>query len=103
MIRRTLSPRAGATGSFDMMSLRGVPAHGSRLRRLVWHVRRPCNTLHDRIWNHPGEGLHAMRPFRTAPPVVLALLLAAPTAPAAGVVGYYRQPALFKDGIVFVA
>jgi tricorn protease len=44
-----------------------------------------------------------MRCFRFVPAVVVALLAAAPSAFAAGVVGYYRQPALYKDGIVFVA
>ena len=49
-----------------------------------------------------------MRCFRVAPAVVLALFVAchgqlAARAIAGGVVGYYRQPALAKDAIVFVA
>ena len=44
-----------------------------------------------------------MRRFRTAPLAFLALFVLAPAAFAAGTVGYYRQPALYKDGIIFVA
>ena len=44
-----------------------------------------------------------MRLFRTAPLALLTAFVLSPTAPAAGTVGYYRQPALYKNGIVFVA
>ena len=44
-----------------------------------------------------------MRLFRTATCVLLSAIVFAPSAPAAGTVGYYRQPALCKDGVVFVA
>jgi tricorn protease len=40
---------------------------------------------------------------RTAPPALLTALLVASLAPAAGPLGYYRQPALSRDVIVFVA
>src|SRR5437879_2830601 len=44
-----------------------------------------------------------MRLLRTAPFVLLSTIILVPAAFAAGPVGYYRQPALTKDGIVFVA
>ncbi len=44
-----------------------------------------------------------MRLFRTATCVLLSTIVFTPSAPAAGTVGYYRQPALCKDGILFVA
>src|SRR5262245_58375187 len=44
-----------------------------------------------------------MHTLRVRLPAVLALLAAASAAPAAGVVGYYRQPALHKDTLVFVS
>ncbi len=44
-----------------------------------------------------------MRLFRTAPLALLIALVLSPTAPASGTVGYYRQPALYTNGIVFVA
>ena len=51
----------------------------------------------------PSEGPHPMRLFRTAPLVLLSTIVFLTAAPAAATVGYYRQPALCKDGIVFVA
>jgi tricorn protease len=44
-----------------------------------------------------------MRLLRTAPLALLSAIIFLPSAPAAGIVGYYRQPAVYKDGIVFVA
>ncbi len=44
-----------------------------------------------------------MRLFRIAPLVLLSTIVLPSVAPAAGTVGYYRQPALCKDGVVFVA
>ena len=44
-----------------------------------------------------------MRLIRIAPLVFLSTIVLPSAAPAAGTVGYYRQPALCKDGILFVA
>ena len=44
-----------------------------------------------------------MRAHRITPFAPFILFLIAPSTFGAGAVGYYRQPALFKDGIVFVA
>ncbi len=44
-----------------------------------------------------------MRLIRIAPLVFLSTIVLSSAAPAAGTVGYYRQPALCKDGVVFVA
>ncbi len=48
------------------------------------------------------EGLHPMRLLRTAPLLFLVTFLFSSPLLAANV-GYYRQPALYKDGVVFTA